>query len=317
MNFQITKRALRRIAKRLAAGTLVGAAVVAVMTPFNMGGCSPSSVGGTLTSATSALTGVGGGGRGNFTGNQAVDGGMAVVEGVQALSLGADDERAMGQQVALSLTNRYRVVEDPQLNKYVTMVAQTLMNQMRQGGQVFVGVLDTNEMNAFAGPQGYIFVTRGALQAMEDEAELAGVLGHEIAHVQFQHGLHAVRAGGLLGAVVKGGTAAAGQRDAAWVNATGQLVEKLITSSYGQDQERQSDATALLLVSRAGYDPNGFTRFLNKLRSRSGGGAKLFSTHPGLSERVKNANTSIAQKGYSGRVTNAARFKQNVLDRLR
>jgi putative metalloprotease len=143
------------------------------------------------------------------------------------------------------------------------------------------------------------------------------VLGHEIAHVQFQHGLQAVKTGGLVGAVVKGGTAAAGQRDATWVNATGQLVEKLITSSYGQNQERESDATALVLVARAGYDPNGFTRFLNKLRSRSGGGAKLFSTHPGLSERVKNANTQIAQKGYSGRVTNAARFKQNVLDRLR
>jgi predicted Zn-dependent protease len=318
MNFTTPKLTWRRVAARMAAGSLFAAAVVAALTPFNMGGCSPSSVGSTIGSVASGVTGVGGGGgRGNFTGNQAIDVGLAAVEGFQALSLNEQDERAMGQSVALSLTNKYRTVEDEQLNKYVTMVAQTLVNQMRQGGQVYVGVLDTNEMNAFAGPQGYIFVTRGALLAMEDEAELAGVLGHEIAHVHYQHGLKATQTGGVLGAVVKGGSAAAGQRDGPWVSAMGDLVEKLITSSYGQDQERQSDSTGLLLAARAGYDPNGFTRFLGKLRARSGGGAKIFSTHPGLSERIKNANSQIARESYAGRVTNAPRYKTNVLDRLR
>jgi predicted Zn-dependent protease len=308
------KHIWKRAVKRLAAGSLFAAAVVAVMMPFNMGGCSPSSVGSTIGSVTGLG---GGGGRGSFTGNQALDIGLAGVDAFKALSLGANEERAMGQQVALSLTNRYRTVEDPQLNKYVTMVAQTLVNQMKQGGEVYVGVLETNEMNAFAGPNGYIFVTTGALRAMEDESELAGVLGHEISHVYYQHGLKAAQSGGLLNAGGRIASAAAGQRDAAWVNLTGNLVEKLITSSYSQDQERQSDRTGLLLVDRAGYDPHGFTRFLEKLRARSGGGAQIFSTHPGLSERVKSAEAQITQKSYAGRVTNAERFKQNVLDRLR
>ena len=316
MKFKTTTRAWRRVAARAAAGSVLAAAVLAAFTPFNMGGCSPSNVGGTIGSVTSGLTGVGGGGGGG-TGNKAVDVGVAVIQGAQAVAMGPEQERAMGQQVALSLTNRYRTVDDEQLNKYVTMVAQTLVNQMPEGGQVFVGVLDTEEMNAYAGPNGYIFVTRGALKAMNDEAELAGVLGHEISHVYYQHGLKSAQSGGLLNAVVKGGSAAAGQRDAGWVNATGQLVEKLITSAYGQDQERQSDSNGLKIAARAGYDPNGFTRFLEKLRARSGGGAKIFSTHPGLSERVKNANSQIAREGYAGRVTNAARYKTNVLDRLR
>jgi predicted Zn-dependent protease len=316
MKFKNNNRTWRRAASRMAAGSLFAAAVVAVMTPFNMGGCSASSVGSTIGSVT-GLTGGGGGGRGNVTGNQVVDGGLAVIDVAKALSLGADEERAMGQQVALSLTNRYRTVEDPQLNKYVTMVAQTLVNQMSMGGQVYVAVLETNEMNAFAGPNGYVFVTSGALKAMQDESELAGVLGHEISHVYYQHGLKSAQTGGFLNGAGRIASIAAGQRDAQWVSLTSNLVEKLITSAYSQDQERQSDRTGLLLVNRAGYDPHGFTRFLDKLRARSGGGAQMFSTHPGLSERLKNAEAQIAQKGYAGRVTNADRFKQNVLDRLR
>lgn len=313
------RRTWRGVATRVAAGSLTGAVVVALLTPFNMGGCSAQQLTGGLNSATGGLSSAlgGGGGGGGGTGNQILDLGVAGFGAVQALSMGDKDERAMGQSVALSLTNRYGTVQDEQVNKYVTMVAQTLVNTMKTGGQVYVAVLDTDEMNAYAGPHGYVFVTKGALKAMDDEAELAAVLGHEIAHVYWQHGLRSAKDAKLGAAFFQGTSAAVGRGGSQWVNAAAPIIDKVATSVYSQDQERQSDGTALVLASRAGYDPNGFSRFLEKLRARQSGGAKLFSTHPGVTDRIRNANSVIARERLTGRQTNAARFKQNVLDRLR
>src|SRR6185436_10736392 len=103
-------------------------------------------------------------------------------------------EDGMGQSVAVSLTNQYQLTRDTALNKYVSLVGLAIVNASdRPVGNWEFGVLETNDVNAFAGPNGYIFVTRGALSRMENEAQLAGVLAHEVTHVLHHHGLQAVK----------------------------------------------------------------------------------------------------------------------------
>ena len=144
---------------------LLSVAAAAVLLPLNMGGCGTGDVGGlgqAVTSVTGNVTGLGGGGGGGGTNYVGV--GLAGIKGVQALTMGDPQERALGQSVAVNLTNKYRLVQDETLNRYVTMVAQVLLNQSNAGGDVCVGILDTDAVNAYSGPNGYVIITRGALR---------------------------------------------------------------------------------------------------------------------------------------------------------
>lgn len=233
--------------------------------------------------------------------------------GAQALakaSISADAEDGMGQAVALSLTNDFPLTEDEDVNKYVSLVGLTIVNASpRPVGNWQFGVLESDDVNAFAGPNGYIFVTRGALDLMENEAELAGVLAHEVVHVLHHHGLAGVK----QSATVDFAKAAIDIN----VSDTTGLIKQYVTpvgatvlkSGYGQDQERDADATAIKLLVAAGYDPNGLPQFLEKLQSRGGG---LFSTHPGKPERISRARQQIAQLGNPKGKTLTERFEKNV-----
>jgi predicted Zn-dependent protease len=220
-------------------------------------------------------------------------------------------EDGMGQSVAVSLTNTYPLTKDEKLNKYVSLVGLTIVNASdRPVGNWQFGVLETQEVNAFAGPNGYIFVTRGALNRMDNEAQLAGVLAHEVTHVLHHHGLEAVKKDAgvdFLKAVA----------DANIQDPTGlarqfgtPMVSTVAKNGYGQDQERDADAMAIRLLVAAGYDPNGLPQFLQKLES-GGGGA--FSTHPGKAERISRARNQIAQLGNPKGKTLQDRFRKNVV----
>src|SRR5687768_15321088 len=119
---------------------------------------------------------------------------MAVATYWDNISISPDTEDGMGQAVAVSLTNSYPLTKNTALNKYVSLVGLTIVNASdRPVGNWQFGVLDSDDVNAFAGPNGYIFVTRGALDQMENEAQLAGVLAHEVTHVLHHHGLNGVK----------------------------------------------------------------------------------------------------------------------------
>jgi predicted Zn-dependent protease len=298
---------------------MAAVAVIALFVPFNMGGCGSPDLGAVTSAATSVVTGkpAGSGGRSNLTGVREVDFITGGFELVQGFTMGDREERALGQSVAVNVTNRYGVVRNEPLNKYVTMVAQTLLNASDRGGQVYVAVLNTDEINAFAGPNGYVMITRGALRQMQDESELAGVLAHEVGHIIEGHGLQAAADARKGGALAKIGTAAAGSENQQWAEIIAVSADTVVNSLYSQAQERAADTDALRLTARAGYDPNGFARYLARVERIQAGGAKLFPSHPGISERVRNASSQIARENLGGRgATNAPRFKQNVLDTL-
>src|SRR5207248_900850 len=144
----------------------------------------------------------------------------------EAESINESDQQAMGESVAMTITSRYPVVRDQQLNQYVTLVGLTLANQSsRPDGNWLFCVVDTPEANAFSGPDGYVMLTRGLIRQLHDESELAGVIAHEMSHVLAQHGLQAVKQAGHAKAFSSALQAVGNERTAAFSQLTDGLVD--------------------------------------------------------------------------------------------
>ncbi len=284
--------------KRLAAaGTIVAAAVMLALAPLNMGGCSA----GTLGDAV-------GGAVGGTTGNLI----SASGKGVQAATLSERQENAMGQSVSVAIVNQYGLDPNVALNKYVALVGSAVVSTSPRPDLPFVfGVLDSDEVNAFAGPAGYVMITRGAIMRMQDESELAGALAHEIGHVIAKHGLEAMRTAGYADALA---TAAKSSEELAkFGQATDSVVDTVVKKGYSQPQESRADLLAVDYVIAAGYDPNGYHRFLQRMAAtKTSGGHAAMSTHPGLGDRANRVAAKIKEKGNPAGATLADRFKKHV-----
>ncbi len=249
-----------------------------------------------------------GGAVGGSTGNLISAGGKAA----QAATLSEKQENAMGQSVSVAIVNQYGLDPNVALNKYVALVGSAVVSTSPRPDVPFVfGVLNTDEVNAFAGPAGYIMITRGAIMKMQDESELAGALAHEIGHVIDKHGLAAMKQAGMLDAAV---TAAKSNEDVArWGQATDSVVDVVLKKGYSRDQEGRADLLAVDYVIAAGYDPNGYHRFLQRMgATKTAGGHAAMSTHPGLGDRANRVAAKIKEKGNPTGVTLADRFKKNV-----
>jgi beta-barrel assembly-enhancing protease len=284
--------------RAIAGGTIVAAAIMLALVPMNMGGCSAGSLGDAV-----------GGAVGGTTGNLISAGGKAA----QAASLGPAQENAMGQSVSVAIVNQYGLDPDESLNRYVALVGSAVVSTSPRPDIAFVfGVLNSDQVNAFAGPGGYIMITRGAILRMQDESELAGVLAHEIGHVIDQHGLRAMKQAGMLDA----GLTAAKSNDqiAKWGQATDSVVDVVLKKGYSRDQEGRADLLGVDYVIAAGYDPEGYHRFLQRMAtaSASGGSGSIMSTHPGLADRAMRVAAKIKEKGSPAGATLADRFKKNV-----
>jgi predicted Zn-dependent protease len=210
-----------------------------------------------------------------------------------AATMGDREEADLGQTVAIAATNRWPLFDKPELTKYVTLVGLIVANETSNpdGNWVF-GVLDTPELGAYSGPNGYIMITRGAIAAMEDESELAGVLAHEISHVMNRDGFKMVQAAKAK----EGFMQLASAKDAhiaAFSHASNFLTDTVLASGWSQQQETAADSEAVNLLIKAGYDPNGLTKFLKRLQQAKGDSAKPFSTHPGTADRIARITAQI------------------------
>lgn len=300
--------------------SIASALVLTGMAALNMGGCATSSGGDGggggapgLGNVLGTVGEVAGGGRYGQVGRAV---GESAGDVASAASLGPKDELVMGQSVAVTLTSRDGVSPDERLNEYALMVAQTLADTAPGDLQPVVGVLNTDQkVNAYSGPAGYIMITHGALLRMEDESELAGVLAHEMGHVLRQHGLKAVQSAAGTGALAKLGKAAINSQ--AHIDALSDLstsfVKQVVDSGYSRAQEDEADEIAVRLTAAAGYDPNGYVRFLQRLQSQGQGQANVFSTHPGTADRVRNLSSLIQREGLGrGGQVNRERFQATV-----
>lgn len=229
-----------------------------------------------------------------------------------SLAISEQDEDALGQAVGVRLTNDYGVVKDPQLQKYVSLVGLTVASASSEPGRTYVfGVLDSPTVNAFSGPHGYIFVTRGALAMMKDEAELAGVLSHEIAHVIHHDGLKQVQAAEQRGALTE--LAQANGTTAQFSALADAGVDVITKQGYSQPQEFSADEAGVQITQAAGYDPRSYLNFLQRLAEAQGGSNsnQLLSTHPGAAKRVGRVSEQLAKLPVGG-ATLADRFSKNV-----
>jgi len=205
------------------------------------------------------------------------------------MSIGTEEEVGIGRGVAATLAGYYKLDRDPNLTAYVSLVGLTVAAaEPRTDIRYRFGVLATDQVNAMAAPGGYIFVTRGALKLMEDEAELAGVLAHEVAHVNQKHVVKEIqkRARTALGAEV---AQEALDADTEVFDQVVGLGTSVLFLGLSREDELEADKLAVAYAARAGYDPAGLLRFVQKLETNQSKPIlkALTATHPKPSDRVE------------------------------
>jgi len=177
-----------------------------------------------------------------------------------------DDEIAIGRKNHPKIIEQYGLYEDPALQRYVQRIGDKLAAKSHRSNLLYrFTVLDSAQINAFALPGGYIYITRGLLAYLNNEAQLAAVLGHEIGHVTARHGVRqqsASAATGLLAAILASQAGFAGADNIS--NALGAA----LVSGYGRDHELESDGLGAEYLARTGYDPNAMLEVIKVLKDQ-------------------------------------------------
>lgn len=215
------------------------------------------------------------------------------------LPIGHEEESSIGQAIALQVVARYGgTVDDPQLIRYVNLVGRAVANTCDRPDIPYrVAILNHDSINAFAAPAGYIFVTRGLLKQVQNEAELAAVLGHEIAHVSQKHILDVIQRSKQIAGVTEAGIAYAGKDPAAFKNVIDNAVKKLLDEGLDQGKEIEADQIGDVFAARVGYDPVAYVRFLDRLKALKGDDQAFFKTHPNFSNRIQAVQQTMSAKG--------------------
>ncbi len=213
--------------------------------------------------------------------------GLGVVQALQPI--GEEEEVTIGQAVAVEAFSRFGgEYDDASLTRYVTLIGQTIAETSdRPNLQYHFAILNSQEQNAFATPGGYIFITIGFLKALKNEAELAGVLAHEIAHVTQKHMLETIRRGALLSNVSELTLSALKKDPQLFSNVIDEITDKLFTKGMDKDKEYEADAFGIDFAYRAGYHPDGLQNYLKTLQSQEGQAqSRFFTTHPSTETRI-------------------------------
>ena len=236
----------------------------------------------------------------------------------KAKDVKAVDEKGeiqIGQGVAANLLGAAPLVPDERMQKYVNQLGRWLALQTeRPDLNWHFGVLDSPNVNAFAAPGGYIFITRGLLLKLRNEAELAGVLAHEIAHVLRRHHLNAIQKNAQVGIVADLLSIATQDKQH---NETLDKVINAGTELYARgldkDDEFEADRMGVIIAARAGYDPYALPAVLQTLDAmnpQDSGLALMFKTHPAPASRLELLDKAMQSSldKYAGQPTLAARF---------
>lgn len=248
--------------------------------------------------------------------NRAIDAVKAL--GRATMEIDEKQEIEIGRDMAARLLGAAPLVNNPGLQRYVNHVGRWLASQSARPDLPWrFGVLDAPQVNAFAVPGGTIFVTRGLVQRMRSEAELAGVLAHEISHVVKKHHLKAIQKGAQ--AELAGEALSLAMKDAN-SEARGKLVRfgtEMYSRGLDKSDEMEADRLGVVIAARGGYDAYGLPAVLQTLQAMNpedSALALMFKTHPTPAERLQ----ALAEKmqptldAYAGQPSVVERFRQAV-----
>jgi predicted Zn-dependent protease len=207
-----------------------------------------------------------------------------------------DKEIAMGRQLAAEVERQVKLIDDPTINEYVNRVGQNIVRNSDAKVPFTIKVVESDEINAFALPGGFFYVNSGLILAADEEAELAGVMAHEIGHVAARHGTEQYSKGELVNfasipLIFMGGIGGYAIRSAA-----GFLIPVGFLQ-FSRKDEAEADYLGLQYMYKTGYDPTATVSFFEKLQAKEsakpGSVSKMFSTHPPTGDRIEADKKNI------------------------
>ncbi len=233
-------------------------------------------------------------------------------------------EIQFGRAIAARILGSHPAYNNDELTRYVNLVGSSLVqNTNRPELEFHFAVLNTDEINAYAAPGGYIFVTKGAIKYMKDEAELAGVLAHEVSHIVEKHVVKELKIHGSdesgtsdLAKLIGGGSDAA---RAAFGQAIDKGLELIYKDGYKKEDELQADISAVTITTLSGYDPSALFRYLSRIKPlKEKTPRPATDDHPTFDLRMSRINNEIRANGVDTKMlaNNSMRFA-NMLKLVR
>ncbi len=217
-----------------------------------------------------------------------------------AAPISVEEEMAIGRDVAANVIAQFGIYENESLTEYVNLTGLTVAQQSpKQDVPYRFAVLNSDIINAFAAPGGYIFITKGLLSQLKDESQLACVLGHEIAHVSQRHVIKEIQKSRMVDAAIPAYAKASAEKNM-WMKQVTDVAIKMVWKGLSREDELESDRLGIELASQAGYDASAFREVLEMLKSRASTPQGLdhdlkflLSTHPKPEDRLKAAEEKL------------------------
>lgn len=233
-----------------------------------------------------------------------------------------EQEYFIGRTVSAIIVNEYKPYDIQAPNDYLNLLGQTLAQASDLpetfGGYHFL-ILDSESINAFAAPSGLIFVTRGLIRCCPNEDALAAVLAHEIGHVQYKHGLQAIKKSRVTSALTAIGIAGVASNEGVdmtfvpetFYNSVNDITTTLINNGYSKKFEYAADQAAVMIMNRVGYNPAALIDMLKIMKDKlKPDGTDFAKTHPSPKARIKKARKKIDKIPVSQSTARQNRFEQ-------
>ena len=234
---------------------------------------------------------------------------------IDDMNISDREERQLGEQVSASLLQKYGVYQDKDVTKYVTLVGNVLARQSSRPDLDWTYIiLDTDGVNAFATPGGLVHVTRGLLGLVKNEAELSGILGHEITHITAKHTIRAIQQ--AKGFSVASDLAGGGSlRDRIVAEMARRAFTLILNGEFSRDDENESDKAGIQLANKLGYAPSGLVDVLKKIDARNAGREErngMFASHPAAKDRIAKLDEQITAEKLAGTAKMDARYTKTI-----